>query len=119
MKLPQLTLFKKKTKSKTDAKTVAQQVKDPDDSTPITLAQGMVNVKDIIAPSAIEVDFNNIKIGNTYYRTLFVSGYPRFVGANWLSPVINFDHSLDIGMFYYPVKSKGVLDDLRKKMTEL
>ncbi|NMB70243.1 DUF87 domain-containing protein [candidate division WWE3 bacterium] len=83
------------------------------------LAEGMINVRDIIAPSAMEVDFSTIKIGNTYYRTLFVSGYPRFVGANWLSPVINFDHSLDISMFYYPVKSKLILDDLRRKITEL
>ena len=83
------------------------------------LAEGMVNVRDIIAPSAMEIDFNYVKIGNTFYRTLFISGYPRFVGANWLSPVINFDHSLDISMFYYPVKSKMILDDLRKKITEL
>jgi len=115
MKFPQLTLFKKKPKTevKPDKPTSEEA------SSPQTLAKGMVNVRDIIAPSALEIDFSHIKIGNTYYRTLFVSGYPRFVGANWLSPVINFDHSLDIGMFYYPVKSKGVLDDLRKKMTEL
>ncbi len=83
------------------------------------LSEGMVNIKDIIAPPAIEVDFNHIKIGNSYYRTLFVSGYPRFVGANWLSPVINFEHTLDISMFYYPVKAKLILDDLRRKITEL
>jgi conjugal transfer ATP-binding protein TraC len=83
------------------------------------LAKGMLNVRDIIAPPAIEVDFNTLRIGNTYYRTIFVSGYPRFVGANWLSPVINFDYSLDISMFYYPVKSKMILDDLRRKITEL
>jgi conjugal transfer ATP-binding protein TraC len=83
------------------------------------LAEGMINVRDIIAPSAMEVDFNNIKVGNTFYTTIFISGYPRFVGANWLSPVINFDHTLDISMFYYPVKSKMILDDLRRKITEL
>ncbi len=83
------------------------------------LSQGMINVRDIIAPSAIEVDFNHLKIGNKYYRTFFVAGYPRFVGANWLSPIINFDHSLDISFFYYPVKSKVILDDLRRKITEL
>lgn len=83
------------------------------------LGKGMINVKDIIAPSAIEVDFNHLKIGTHYYRTLFVSGYPRFVGANWLSPIINFEHSLDISFFYYPVSSKTVLEDLRRKITEL
>lgn len=91
----------------------------PGKSAPEILAEGMLNVRDIIAPSALEVDFNQLKIGNNYYRTLFISGYPRFVGANWLSPVINFDHSLDLSMFYYPVKAKMILDDLRRKITEL
>lgn len=46
------------------------------------LAQGTSSIKDIIAPEAIEVDFSDLKINDTYYRTLFVAGYPRFVNAN-------------------------------------
>jgi conjugal transfer ATP-binding protein TraC len=111
MKLPTPTLFNKK--PAVDVPQIPQKRSDE------ILAEGMVNVKDVIAPPAIEVDFNHLKIGNTFYRTLFVSGYPRFVGANWLSPIINFDHSLDISMFYYPVESKGILDDLRRKITEM
>jgi type IV secretory pathway VirB4 component len=84
-----------------------------------TLATGMVSIKDIIAPPAIEVDFDYIKIGSTYYRTLFVIGYPRFVGANWLAPLINFDHTLQISMFHYPVQSKDILDNLRRKIGEM
>src|SRR3990167_3098222 len=84
-----------------------------------TIGSGMVDVKDIIAPPAIEVDFDFIQIGNMFYRTLFVSGYPRFVGANWLSPIINFDHSLDISFYYYPVEAKGVLSNLRRKIAEM
>lgn len=80
---------------------------------------GMVNVQDIIAPPAIEVDFNHLKIGHRFFRTLFVAGYPRFVSANWLAPLINFDHSLDIAMYIYPVEGKGVLDDLRRKTAEM
>jgi len=84
-----------------------------------TIAAGAVSVQDIIAPPSIDVDFNHLKIGNTFVRTLFVSGYPRFVGANWLSPLINFNHTLTLSMFYYPVESRGVLDDLRRKIAEL
>src|SRR3990167_2939330 len=84
-----------------------------------TLGAGMVDITDIIAPPAIEVDFDHIQIGNMFYRTLFVSGYPRFVGANWLSPIINFDHSLDISFYYYPVEAKGVLSNLRRKIAEM
>jgi type IV secretory pathway VirB4 component len=88
-------------------------------ATPEILGHGMVSVKDIVAPPAIEVDFNNLKIGNTYFRTLFVAGYPRFVSANWLAPLINFDQSLNISMFVYPIEGKSVLDDLRRKIAEM
>jgi len=83
------------------------------------MGKGMLTTKDIIAPGAIEVDFDYLKIGNKYFRTLFVAGYPRFVNANWLGPLVNFDHSLDVSMFIYPIEAKGVLDDLRRKIGEM
>lgn len=86
---------------------------------PTKVTQENTPLKDVIAPQEIHVDFNTLKIGNLYYRTLFVGGYPRFVSANWLSPLINFDHSLNISMFIYPVESKSTLDDLRRKIAEM
>lgn len=83
------------------------------------ITKGLSSVKDIIAPPAIEVDFSHIRMGPTYLRTLFVSGYPRFVSANWLAPLINFNHTLDVSMFIYPVEAKGVLDDLHRKIGEM
>ena len=83
------------------------------------LGKGMVSIQDIIAPPAIEVDFDYLKIGNKYFRTLFIAGYPRFVSANWLAPLINFDHSLEIAMYIYPIEGKGVLDNLRRKIAEM
>ncbi len=83
------------------------------------LAKGMVSVKDLIAPHFIEVDFNHIKVNETYYRTLFVSGYPRYVSANWLHPLITFDHPLYISMFIYPTESKEILEQLKKKIAEM
>lgn len=83
------------------------------------LAKGLVEVKDLIAPSAIEVDFDFLKIGPLYYRTLFVAGYPRFVTANWLGPLISFDHSLDVSMYIYPQESKEILENLKRKVGEM
>lgn len=77
------------------------------------------SVADIIAPAGIEVDFNFIRIGERYYKTLFVAGYPRFVSPNWLSPIINFDHSMIVSMFIYPSESSDVLSDLRRKIAEM
>ena len=81
--------------------------------------EGMVTTKDIIAPSSLEVDFNHVRIDNKYYRTLFVASYPRFVSVNWLSSLINFDATLSISMFVYPTDGKEILDDLRRKITEM
>ncbi len=83
------------------------------------LAQGMVTVKDLIAPSLVEVDFDHIRVNNSYYRTLFVAGYPRFVSANWLHPLLSFDHSLFISMYIYPTESKVILEDLKRKIAEM
>mgnify|MGYP001558479138 FL=1 len=85
----------------------------------IKLLNECKNVQDLVAPQEMQVNFNNLKIGESFYRTLFVGGYPRFVTANWLSPLINFDHSLNISMFIYPVESKSTLDDLRRKIAEM
>ncbi|MGI6278362.1 MAG: VirB4-like conjugal transfer ATPase, CD1110 family [Patescibacteria group bacterium] len=84
-----------------------------------SFGDGISTIKDLLAPSAIEVDFNHLRIDNKYFRSLFVAGYPRFVNANWLSPLINFDHTIDIAMFIYPVDVKGTLDDLRRKIAEM
>jgi len=84
-----------------------------------SLGEGVPTIKDLLAPSAIEVDFNHLRIDDKYFRSLFVAGYPRFVNANWLAPLINFDHTMDISMFIYPVEIKGTLDDLRRKIAEM
>ncbi len=78
-----------------------------------------LTVKDIIAPPNIDVDFDNLKIGNYHYRTLFVAGYPRFVSANWLEPLISFNHTLDIAMYVYPTRSEEVLENLKRKVGEM
>ncbi len=83
------------------------------------LAHGAVSIKDIIAPSFIEVDFNHLKVDNKYYRTLYVVGYPRYVSANWLYSLITFDHPLYVSMYIYPTESKAVLDDLKRKIAEM
>ncbi len=77
------------------------------------------NLDNIIAPKSMEIDFSSLKIDNELYRTFFVSNYPRFVEANWLEPLVDFDHTLTISMFIYPTASKGVLDDLKHKIGEM
>lgn len=78
-----------------------------------------LTLEDVIAPAEIEVDFNHVKIDSQYFRSFFVSNYPRFVEPNWLEPIISFEHSLLISMFIYPSQSAGVLDELKRKIAEM
>lgn len=93
----------------------------PTAAKPTSVKEGSAatSIQDLIAPSAIEVDFSYVKIDDNYIRTLFITGYPRYVSANWLAPLINFNHSLDIAMFVYPSDSKDTLDNLRRRLAEM
>ena len=96
-----------------------QRAKPAVPSPALALYQKQLGILDIVAPEKIEIDFDYIKIDNVYFRTLFVAGYPRFVSPGWLEPVINFDSSLDISFYIYPVEGKSVLDSLRRKIAEM
>lgn len=80
---------------------------------------GKLSIPDVLAPAEVEIDFSFIRINNSLYRSFFVSSYPRYIEPNWLEPLIDFDHSLDISMFIYPSTSKTVLDDLKRKVAEM
>lgn len=97
---------------------IPQGQKPPVSSVDEALKQNM-GVVEAIAPNIMESDFNHVRVNDVYYRTLYVSGYPRFVVPGWMEPIINFDHSLDISFFIYPVEGKDILDDLRRKITEM
>jgi conjugal transfer ATP-binding protein TraC len=58
-------------------------------------------------------------MGTKYGRTLYVYGYPRSIYTGWLSSLINIDEVLDVSMYIYPVDSQVVLNNLRKKVTQL
>jgi type IV secretory pathway VirB4 component len=81
--------------------------------------RGASSIPDVIAPSSVEIDFNSIKVGEKYHKTLFVVGYPRYVSPDWLEPLIEFDHSMNVSMFIYPTSSPDVLSDLRRKIAEM
>lgn len=74
---------------------------------------------DVVAPAEIEVDFSYLRIDDRFFRSYFVSGYPRFVEPNWLEPLVSFNHSLLVSMFIYPSQSQGVLDELKRKVAEM
>jgi len=81
------------------------------------LAQAQVTVRDLIAPSALDVSSSHLRLDNYFVKTIFVFAYPRFLYTNWLSSVINFDMMMDVGMYVYPVQTDEIMESLRRKVT--
>ncbi len=77
------------------------------------------NIKNIIAPAALEIATDHIKIGNKYAKTFFMFTYPRYLSTGWFSPIINFPDLLDISIVINPVDSAAALKSLRKKATQV
>jgi intein/homing endonuclease len=78
-----------------------------------------ITAKDVIAPPSIYVGSGFLRIGRRFSRSYFVFSYPRYLSSVWLSPLINIDIPMDIGIHIYPYSSEEVLKQLRKKITEI
>jgi conjugal transfer ATP-binding protein TraC len=81
--------------------------------------KGITALRDFIAPSSIEFEGALFHLGTRYARTYYVYGYPRQLFTGWMSPMVNLDEVMDLSMYIYPVESQVVLENLRKKVTQL
>jgi conjugal transfer ATP-binding protein TraC len=81
--------------------------------------KGITALRDFIAPSSIEYNTGFFKLGTRFARSFYVYGYPRQVYTGWLSSMVNLDEVMDLAIYVYPVESQIVLENLRKKVTQL
>ncbi len=78
--------------------------------------RGVVSIRDLIAPAAMEVRPNMVKLGDLYIRSLFIVTYPRYLTLGWFTPIVNFSTTYDVSMFFYPVKADVILKQLKNKV---
>jgi len=78
-----------------------------------------MQLKDIIAPSALEIQPKALNLGTTIVRSFFVISYPRFLTDNWLSPVINLDKVFDIAIHVVPLNTGEVMKTFQRKVAEV
>ncbi len=81
--------------------------------------EGIITSKDLVAPSSVMITPYNMRLGQKWVRTLTVFNYPRFLEANWLSGIINYDASFDLSMFVYPTSNEKIMKILRRKVAEM
>ena len=80
---------------------------------------GVLELKDIIAPSAFKVNPKEINLGEKLIRTFFVISYPRYLSESWFSPIINLDKVFNVSIFIHPVETARVLRQFQKKVAEV
>lgn len=78
-----------------------------------------LQLRDIIAPAALEVSAKSIKIAGKTSRTFFVMSYPRFLTDGWLAPIVNLDKVFDIGIHIHPIPTDKILNEFKKKVAEV
>jgi type IV secretory pathway VirB4 component len=80
---------------------------------------GILELQDIIAPSALQINPSFVRLGEKIARTMFVFSYPRFLAMSWFAPIINLDQVFDVSIFIHPVDTALILRQLRKKVAEV
>ena len=80
---------------------------------------GELSLRDVISPSALEVNPSFLRLGEKFVRTLFAFSYPRYLHTNWFTSIINMDKVFDISMFIHPVDTAIILNQLRKKVAQV
>ena len=78
-----------------------------------------IGLRDVIAPSAIQITSRHISLGSKIARSFAVVSYPRFLNEGWFSPIINMSKEFDIAIFVHPMDSKDVLRKFRRKVAQV
>jgi len=112
--------FGKKNQAPVDPVAIAQAQREREQQeVSAAFQKGITALRDFIAPSSIEFQTAYFHLGTRFARTYYVYGYPRQIYTGWLSSMVNLDEVIDLSIFVYPVESQVVLDNLRKKVTQL
>src|SRR5438552_2610417 len=83
------------------------------------LALGGRSLADLIAPAAVEVGRDYLRLDAQYLRVLAVTGYPRTVGPDWLSPLIDFEAPVPLVLHISPRDSTDMVHNLHRKLVQL
>ncbi len=80
---------------------------------------GTLELKDVLAPSALQITPRELNLGDKIVRTFFIISYPRYLNDGWFSPIINLDKVFDISIFAHPIDTAQILRKFQKRVAEV
>jgi type IV secretory pathway VirB4 component len=102
--------FLKPKKTETEIKSILpQEVYD----------SGTLELRDVIAPSALKVTPKSVNLGEKIVRSFFIISYPRYLTDSWFAPIINLDKIFDVSIFITPIETAQILRTFQKKVAEV
>src|SRR5579859_5223273 len=82
-------------------------------------ALGTRSLADLLAPAAVEVARDHLRLEYQYARVLVFVGYPRTVAPGWLAPLLEFEHPIEVSLHVHPQETAGIVKLLSHKLVQL
>src|SRR5919199_1031408 len=82
-------------------------------------ALGTRSLADLLAPAAVEVSRDHVRLEYQYARVLVVIGYPRSVAPGWLAPLLEFEHPIEVSFHIHPLETASIVKLLGHKLVQL
>jgi conjugal transfer ATP-binding protein TraC len=80
---------------------------------------GVLELQDVIAPSALKISPKELNLGEKIARSFFVISYPRYLSESWFAPIINLDKVFNVAVFIHPIDTAKILQQFKKKVAEV
>src|SRR3954449_9407792 len=82
-------------------------------------ALGTRSLADLVAPAAVEIARDHVRLEHQYARALAVTGFPRTVSPGWLAPLIDFEEPVELSLHLLPLESGSMVAALTHKLVQL
>jgi type IV secretory pathway VirB4 component len=82
-------------------------------------ALGTRSLADLLAPAAVEVTRDHLRLEYQYARALVVVGYPRTVAPGWLTPLLEFELPIEVSLHVHPLETASIVKLLSHKLVQL
>ncbi|MPZ49985.1 MAG: conjugal transfer protein TraC [Dehalococcoidia bacterium] len=80
--------------------------------------RGTRAVLDLVSPAGLDAAKSHLTLDDRFVRILGLTEYPRYVYANWLGRLIDFDSPLDVSLHLEPLDSNATIRQLTHRLVE-
>lgn len=84
----------------------------------MTGSHDFAQLADVIAPAAVVVSPDCLKVEGEYTRTMVVSHLPRIVAPGWLKPLAELDEPMEVSFHLRPLSSTVMVNQFRRRQME-